>query len=83
MTWVTFGQVLPFGESTMGIDTKQLLELVVRPVLDEIGAGGVAAEQLVMGTIAQESDMGTWLHQRGAGPALATRFHPTWQPCSH
>jgi hypothetical protein len=53
-----------------GIDIRQLRELVVRPALDAIGLGGVAAEELMIGTILQESAGGHWLHQLGTGPAV-------------
>ena len=53
-----------------GIDIRQLRDLVVRPTLDAIGLGGPAAEELMIGTILQESGGGHWLHQLGAGPAI-------------
>ncbi len=53
-----------------GIDIRQLRDLVVRPALDAIGLGGPAAEELMIGTILQESGGGHWLHQLGAGPAI-------------
>ncbi len=53
-----------------GIDIRQLRDLVVRPALDAIGLGGPAAEELMIGTILQESGGGHWLHQMGAGPAI-------------
>lgn len=52
----------------MGLDPKQLRELVVRPALEEIGLHSVAAEELVLGTAAQESKL-KYLHQV-KGPAL-------------
>lgn len=56
--------------SETGIDIGQLRDLVVRPVLAAIGLGGTAAEELMIGTILQESENGHWLHQLGAGPAI-------------
>ncbi len=53
-----------------GIDIRQLRDLVVRPALDAIGLGGPAAEELMIGTILQESAGGHWLHQVGRGPAI-------------
>jgi hypothetical protein len=51
-----------------GLYAPHLLELAVRPALQIIG-GGTAAEQLVMGTAAVESNL-IWLKQHGTGPAL-------------
>lgn len=51
------------------MDPKQLLLLVVRPTLKQLGAHTRAAEQLVMGTIYQES-RAIYLKQLGKGPAL-------------
>lgn len=53
------------------IDPTQLLGIVVRPTLLSLGPGllSTAAEQLVMGTAAQESRL-SYLRQIGAGPAL-------------
>ncbi len=54
------------------IDAQQLREHVIRPVLmhlsDEIPYS-LVAENLLMGTCAQESKMGTWLVQLDNGPA--------------
>jgi len=46
-----------------------LRELIVRPALTRIGAWSPEAENLVLGTIAQESALGHYLHQLH-GPAL-------------
>ncbi len=51
------------------MNAKQLLDLVVSPTLKEIGLHSDAAEQLVIGTIYQES-RGEYLKQLGNGPAL-------------
>lgn len=53
----------------MAIYTKQLIERIIKPTLDKIGLSGRAAEQLVAGTIAQESLMGSFISQID-GPAL-------------
>lgn len=51
------------------IDANQLLKEVIRPVLRDIGLGGVYAEAMVLGTACQESHCGLWLVQLGNGPA--------------
>ncbi len=53
----------------MSISYAQLREYVVKPALEQLGLYSLAAEQLVMGTIAQESN-GSYLKQIGKGPAL-------------
>ncbi len=53
----------------MGILCKDLRELVVRPALKKIGLWSEAAENLLLGTAAQESQMGRYLRQI-QGPAL-------------
>lgn len=52
----------------MGIDATQLRMLVVRPALEAIGLWSRAAENLVMGTAAQESNL-RYIHQV-KGPAV-------------
>lgn len=52
----------------MGLNAAQLRSFVVRPALQQIGKWSLAAENLVMGTAAQESRL-TWLHQI-TGPAV-------------
>lgn len=54
----------------MSIDAKQLRELIIRPTLKEMGMWSESAENLLMGTAAQESMMGRYIKQRGKGPAL-------------
>ena len=49
--------------------TPHLLDYVIRPALRQIGAGGLRAERLVLGTIAHESEGGKYLAQLGDGPA--------------
>lgn len=53
----------------MGISANHLRELVIRPTLRQINLWSEAAENLLMGTAAQESLMGRWLKQVN-GPAL-------------
>lgn len=55
----------------MSIDAGQFLEYIVRPALKPLGPAysTPAAEQLVVGTAAQESSL-RWLRQVGGGPAL-------------
>ena len=51
------------------VDASQLREFIVRPALKEIGLWSLAAENLVMGTGAQESRL-RYVKQIGGGPAL-------------
>ena len=51
-------------------DAEQLRECVIRPTLVTIGLHSQAAEDLVVGTWATESALGTYLRQQGNGPAL-------------
>ena len=53
-----------------GIDFSQLRDEVVRPALTLIGLWSPAAEELLLGTILQESQCGHWLRQLGGGPAV-------------
>jgi hypothetical protein len=55
----------------VGLDPRHFLEHVVRPALRPFSPGYAtpAAEQLVVGTAAQESSF-RWLRQVGGGPAL-------------
>ena len=53
----------------MSLHLDQLRQYVVVPALDQLGMYSLAAEQLVLGTIAQESN-GSYLKQLGNGPAL-------------
>lgn len=52
------------------IDKTQLRTLIVVPVLQELGLHNEVAVNLLMGTCAQESRMGTYIKQIGTGPAL-------------
>lgn len=57
------------------LDPRQLRDLIVRPVLEQLGLYSLAAEQLVMGTAAKESGglvyirqhLGEGKHGRGRG----------------
>lgn len=53
----------------MSLEVRQLRDYVVRPALEDLGAWSLGAEQLVLGTAAQESGL-VYLHQLGKGPAL-------------
>lgn len=54
----------------MGLDAGQVRDLIVRPTLEYLGLPrGIAAEKLVLGTAAQESQF-KYLKQLGKGPAL-------------
>jgi len=52
----------------MGINTKDVIDLIIRPALNGIMMSSEAAVQLLAGTCAQESQMGTYLKQMD-GPA--------------
>lgn len=54
----------------MSIDSRQLRKLVVDPTLSNLNLYSESASDLIMGTIAQESNMGTYIKQLGEGPAL-------------
>ena len=47
------------------MNAKQLRELVIRPVLKEMNAWSRAAEDLLLGTAAQESHCGEYIRQLG------------------
>lgn len=49
---------------------EQLRTQIIRPVLLDLGLASLAAENLILGTAAQESRMGHYLKQLGKGPAL-------------
>lgn len=51
------------------IDAEQLVTEVIEPTLAEMGVGGAAATNLLLGTAAQESRL-QYLRQLGGGPAL-------------
>ncbi len=68
----------------MGLNANQLREFVVRPALHAIGFHTLAAENLVMGTAAQESHL-KFVRQLNGGPAVGlfqmepTTYHDIWQ----
>lgn len=51
----------------MGICPKELIDFVIRPTLEHLGAWSLNAEQLLLGTAAQESGLGYHLGNQGAG----------------
>ena len=52
------------------MNNLQLREYIIKPALIELDMYSQAAEDLVAGTIAQESRMGQFIKQVGGGPAL-------------
>lgn len=52
------------------IDAEQLRRYVIAPALQAISLDSEAAQNIVLGTWAVESRLGTYLHQIGSGPAL-------------
>lgn len=51
------------------IDSTHLVEYVIRPVLEDIGAYSRDAEELLLGTACKETECGLWLHQLDDGAA--------------
>ncbi len=51
------------------IDQHQLRQYVLRPALKRMGYHSPEAEELLLLTAAQESNMGQYIHQLGRGPA--------------
>jgi hypothetical protein len=59
------------------MNANQLRQYIVRPALVQINLWSEAAEDLLLGTIATESDMGRYVAQVGGGPALGiTQVEP-------
>lgn len=57
------------------INSAQVRKYIVKPVLEVLAEynqkmKGEVAENLILGTFAMESEMGTYIHQIGGGPAL-------------
>lgn len=52
------------------IDSVQLRTCVIRPVLEQMDLYSQEAQDLILGTICQESQCGRYLKQLGSGPAL-------------
>ena len=69
----------------MGIHPDQLLRYVIKPALTLLDMASPSAEALLLGTAAQESHCGRYLHQLGNGPALGifqmepTTYHDIWE----
>ena len=64
----------------MGIYAKDLRELVVRPTLEQLNEWSPAAENLLLGTAAQESQLGFIIHTsdvKGAGLYRISEFTHT------
>jgi len=53
----------------MSIDVDHLRLHVIRPIITHLNMWSASAENLLLGTAAQESHMGTYLRQWDAGPA--------------
>lgn len=51
----------------MGINPKQLEEIVINPALIALGMNSPAATKLMLGTAAQESHLGSYIVQMGIG----------------
>lgn len=51
----------------MGICAKELVEYVIRPTLEQLGAWSVPAEQLLLGTAAQETGLGYHVGSQASG----------------
>lgn len=51
-------------------DKAQFQSLIINPTLDKLGMYSKSAVNLLLGTMAQESHFGTYIHQLGKGPAL-------------
>ena len=54
----------------MGIEHEHLRKYVIRSTLKYLGLHSYAAEELLVGTAAAESQGGRFLHQVGGGPAV-------------
>jgi len=52
------------------INGQHLREYIIRPTLEQIGLWSESAENLLMGTAAQESKQGFYLRQLKGGPAV-------------
>lgn len=62
----------------MGISPLHLMELVIRPTLQALEMYSISAEELMLGTAAQESKLGYYLKQIGGGPALGIFQMEPW-----
>lgn len=64
----------------MSIDVRQFRDYVVAPVLHEMGLHSLAAERLVLGTAAHESDGFRFLDQTTRGPGPAYSWYQIEEP---
>ncbi|MHA1447880.1 MAG: hypothetical protein ACTSP4_00470 [Candidatus Hodarchaeales archaeon] len=55
----------------MPINCEQLKKYIVEPTCKELGMYSESAVNLLLGTAAQESHLGTYIKQIGGGPALS------------
>jgi hypothetical protein len=53
----------------MGINANQLRTFIIRPTLSYLNLWSNFRENLILGTCAQESNMGTYISQLNGGPA--------------
>lgn len=62
----------------MSFNAPQLRDCIIQPVLDDFKLNSESAQNLLLGTCAQESAFGTYLHQMEGGPALGIyQMEPT------
>lgn len=54
----------------MPINAQQIRNLIVIPTLEKLGMHSESATELLLGTMATESNFGTFIKQIGKGPAL-------------
>lgn len=54
----------------MGFDVDQLKTYVIMPTLKKLDLWSKSAENLLLGTCAQESNLGRYVRQIGGGPAM-------------
>ena len=70
MSWpVVLAEAVKSYERPTMINAEQLRKYIVVPELERLGLHSKAAENLLMGTAAQESKLGEYLKQLGDGPA--------------
>jgi hypothetical protein len=63
---------------TMGINLKQLMDIIIQPTLNSLGLLSESAVILLAGTAGVESGYGTYIKQVGKGPALGIyQMEPT------
>jgi hypothetical protein len=54
----------------MAFNTRQFSKFIIAPALEKLGMHSDSAVNLLLGTMATESHFGTYIHQKGNGPAL-------------